>query len=72
MTKNAVQPCAPHVPWTSAEEHAYLALAAHCQGTGAEPACEVCRTPERRECETGTRLRRALRDATSSRPRRGR
>ncbi|MGW0931721.1 hypothetical protein [Streptomyces sp. NPDC002644] len=71
MAGLAVRSRAVHVPWTLAEERAYLALAAHCQGTRTEPACTVCRTAEREECETGARLRQTLQRATTSRTRQG-
>ncbi|MFE4409069.1 hypothetical protein [Streptomyces sp. NPDC056821] len=55
-----------NIPWSQAETDAYRALIDHTGGTETTPPCPGCNSPER-DCETGTALRRALRDATRAR-----
>ncbi|MBQ0830131.1 hypothetical protein [Streptomyces tagetis] len=60
-----------HIPWSPAETAAYRALVDHLGGTETTPPCPGCNKAAP-DCETGTRLRRALRDATRARCDQGR
>ncbi|MFD7064407.1 hypothetical protein [Streptomyces sp. NPDC059906] len=55
-----------HIPWSAGEAVAYRSLVDHTGGTETTDPCPRCNNPER-DCETGTRLRHALRDATRAR-----
>jgi hypothetical protein len=67
MPESTGHPAPATIPHTAAEESALRKLFDHCQDTDDSPACTVCRTPEPGECEEGTRLRRAVSHATTSR-----
>ncbi|ROQ81565.1 hypothetical protein OG322_16995 [Streptomyces sp. NBC_01260] len=66
MTTRTPTPRIQNIPWSPAEEAAYRVLVEHTGGTETTGPCPRCNSPER-DCETGTEMRRALRDATRAR-----
>jgi hypothetical protein len=73
MTAQTHPPSVQHISWTPAERGAYEDLLRHLGGGDHHPPCPWCNTRDGNgnftECERGTALRLALREATLARTR---